>query len=43
MNCDHCGEPLSVDANGYYVGDDGTSDCRVSDDGHTVDGQVREP
>lgn len=41
MNCDHCQESLRCDANGYYIGADGTSDCPESEGGHTVYGDVR--
>lgn len=36
--CDSCHETVERDANGYWVGDDETSDCPVSPEGHTVDG-----
>lgn len=38
--CDSCYEKLTVDKNGFYVGPDETSDCPVSDEGHTYDGAV---
>jgi len=38
-DCDHCGEPVRLDSNGFWVGEDGTSDCPSSSRGHEVDGQ----
>lgn len=37
-HCDHCGQQVKPDANGWYVGDDATSDCPADDAGHTVGG-----
>lgn len=37
-DCDHCGEPVRLDRNGFWVGEDETSDCRASEQGHEVDG-----
>lgn len=37
--CDSCKEWVYPDRNGYWV-HAGTSDCKVSPDGHTVDGKV---
>lgn len=39
--CDYCDEPVHRDANGWYVGVDGTSDCFASSSGHAVGGQLR--
>lgn len=39
--CDHCGEMVTPDQNGYYVGADDTSDCRTDEDGHAVEGKTR--
>lgn len=39
--CDHCRQPVHPDRNGYYVGDDETSDCPAGGDGHEVDGSPR--
>lgn len=41
MRCDHCGQPVRVDVNGWYVGEDQTSDCPDSERGHEVDGHAR--
>jgi hypothetical protein len=38
--CDHCGDVVSLDANDYWIGQDGSSDCPRDDGGHVVDGQV---
>jgi hypothetical protein len=37
--CDHCHRRVSRDINGWWVGDDGTSDCDTSHRGHEVNGQ----
>ena len=37
--CDSCHEVLTVDENGFFVGPDGTSDCPMSDEGHTHHGK----
>lgn len=39
--CDHCGEHVRPDINGWWVGADRTSECPVSDRGHEVDGEAR--
>jgi hypothetical protein len=38
MRCDHCGEEVHHDANGWWVGEDDSSDCPVGDRGHEVGG-----
>ena len=37
--CDSCHQSLEIDSNGYFVGKDGTSDCSMSDEGHTWEGR----
>ena len=39
--CDYCGQPLHRDHIGYWVGEDGTSDCPDSPHGHEIDGAPR--
>lgn len=40
--CDSCEQDVHLDENGYWVGEDETSDCpRDELHGHTVDGTVR--
>ena len=39
--CDHCGQPLHHDINGWWVGSDETSDCPSSPRGHEVGGSTR--
>jgi hypothetical protein len=41
ITCDHCRQPMHHDSNGYWVGDDNTSDCPENMDGHTVNGLIR--
>lgn len=41
LPCDHCDQPVRADSNGWYVGEDGTSDCSASERGHEVDGSPR--
>lgn len=36
--CDYCGEPVHMDRNHFWVGDDETSDCSHNPDGHVVEG-----
>lgn len=36
--CDHCEQEVHLDRNGFWVGDDDTSDCPRSDAGHQVEG-----
>lgn len=38
--CDHCQLTLHRDSNGYWVGEDETSDCDTSPFGHTVEGAI---
>ena len=40
-NCEHCDRPVDKDSNGWWVGDDETSDCPENPQGHTVNGSVR--
>ena len=37
--CDHCGEELHRDSNGYFVGKDETSDCSMTAAGHRYNGK----
>lgn len=37
QQCDHCKQPVSLDRNGWFVGDDATSDCPADPRGHEVD------
>jgi len=39
--CDYCGQVVTPDVNGWWVGDDNTSDCRADQRGHEVDGRAR--
>jgi hypothetical protein len=39
--CDHCGQVLEVDENGWWVGNDRTSDCPAHSLGHEVNGEAR--
>ncbi len=39
--CESCHQRIHADANGYWVGQDGTSDCPVSPKGHTQGGQTQ--
>jgi len=39
--CDHCGQRIKPDRNGWYVGQDGTSDCPESNRGHEHHGIPR--
>ena len=39
--CDWCDAVLHRDSNGYWVGDDDTSECPSHDEGHTVDNRSR--
>jgi len=39
--CDHCDQDVHPDRNGYWVGEDKTSDCPAHERGHTVDGEIR--
>jgi hypothetical protein len=40
--CDHCHGMVTGDRNGWWVGQDDTSDCPASPRGHEVDGTARE-
>lgn len=35
IECDHCGQRLHHDINGWWVGPDETSDCPLNEGGHT--------
>ncbi|USH44811.1 hypothetical protein SEA_JUANYO_62 [Microbacterium phage Juanyo] len=37
--CDSCHGSIQPDENGFFVGKDGTSDCPMSDGGHTWEGK----
>ena len=39
--CDHCGAAVHRDVNGWWVGDDDTSDCPASERGHEASGAAR--
>lgn len=39
--CDHCGQLVHQDSNGWWVGQDDTSDCPTSERGHEVEGSPR--
>lgn len=37
--CDHCDEEIRPDANGFFVGNDRTSDCAENTGGHEWEGR----
>jgi hypothetical protein len=39
--CDHCGGIVHPDRNGWWAGDDETSDCDGNESGHEVKGEGR--
>ena len=40
-SCDHCKQRVWRDVNGYWVGEDDTSECPANNNGHMVDGSIR--
>lgn len=39
--CDHCGQGVHRDGNGWWVAVDESSDCPAEPSGHAVDGHQR--
>lgn len=39
--CDHCRDLVRRDRNGFWVGEDETSDCAAHESGHMVGGAIR--